>query len=135
MKRLMLFFCTVCIACVAFAHSVTLVPNTGYEKLVSLPGVTKVSDGIFGLAVRSGAKDRIVDSNACKLKRCMIFSCDNELTRGKVLNITDNLIIVHATYYYFDGTTRTERIEVLPRTFSRLMGKEGVQKIVCTFDY
>ncbi|MBE6255303.1 MAG: hypothetical protein E7105_07305 [Prevotella sp.] len=135
MKRFMLSFCIMFLSCVTYAHSVILVPNTGCEKVVPLSGVTKVSEGIFGLAVRSGAKDRIVDSNACKLKRCMIFSCDYELERGKILNITDDVIVVRVTYYYYDGHSRKDEIEVLPRTFSRLMGKEGVQKIVCTFDY
>lgn len=135
MKRILLSLCIVCLTLGAFAHTVTLYPNTGYEKLVPLSGVTKVSDAMFGLALRAGAQDRIVDRDACKLKRCMIFSCDYELTRGKIINITDDVIVVYATYYYYDGDTRNDEIEVLPRTFSRLMGREGVQKIVCTFDY
>lgn len=134
MKRLILSICIVCFTLGVFAHSITLVPNTGYEKLVPLSGVTKVSDGIFGLAVKSGARDRIVDKDVYKLNRCVIFSCDYELERGKIINITDKVILVQATYYY-DGSTEWEKIEVLPRTFSRLMGGDGVKKIVCTFDY
>ena len=138
MKRKLLFFCIVCIACVAcgpVSHSVTLVPNTGYQQIVSFSGETTISEEMFELAVKSGANDMIADSDAYKLKRCMIFSCDEELERGKIINITDDVITVHATYYYYDGNTRTEEIEVLPRTFSRLIGKEGVQEIECTFDY
>ena len=135
MKRLFLLFCLACFSLGTFAHTVTLVPNSGYEKLVPLSGVTKVSGGMFGLAVRSGARDRIVDSDACKLKRCMIFSCDFELERGKIINITDDVIVVHAKYYYYNGNLKEEDIEVLPRTFSRLMGGYDVEKIVCTFDY
>ena len=135
MKRILVLFCITCISLGIYAHTVTLIPNSGYEKLVPLNGVTKVSDGIFGLAIRSGARNRIVDKDACKLKRCMIFSCDYELERGKIINITDDVIVVRAVYYYYDGSSKAKKIEVLPRTFSRLMGGEGIKKIICTFDY
>lgn len=113
----------------------TLTPKTGYQKVVPLSGVTTVSNGLFGLAVKSGARDRIVDSNTCKLKSCIIYSCDQELERGKILNITDDVITVHAEYYYCDGHTKSEDIEVLPRTFSRLRGGKNVRRIICSFRY
>lgn len=117
-----------------FAHTVTLIPNQVTEKVVPLSGVTAVSDGMFGLAVKSGAKNRIVDSKSSKLKSCLIFNCNYALERGKILNITDDEIVVRAIYYY-NGYTETKEIEVLPRTFSRLIAREGVQKIVCSFNY
>ena len=117
----------------SYAHTVTLIPNYVTEQVVPLAGVTTVSDGMFGLAVKSGARDRIVDSRSCKLKSCLIFSCDYELERGKILNISDNEIVVRVTYIY-NGYTETEEKNVLPRTFSRILSDEGVQKIICTFN-
>lgn len=116
-----------------FAHTVNLIPNQVTEKVIPLSGVTAVSDGMFGLAVKSGARNRIVDSKSSKLRSCVIFSCDYKLERGKILNITDDEIMVQ-TIYYYNGYTETKEIKVLPRTFSRLIAKEGVLKIVCSFE-
>lgn len=89
---------------------------------------------MFGLAVRAGARDRIVDKNSCKMKNCMIFSCDYELERGKIINITDEKIVVHVKYYFPHDVVEEDK-EVLPRTFSRIISGGYPQKIVCSFNY
>ena len=137
MKRFILLLSIVCLSLGTYASSytVTLVPDTGYEKYVPFSGATKVSSAMFDAIVKWLGEERISDASEYKLKRCMFFSCDDELERGKIFNITDEVVNVHATYHYYDGSVRNEDINVLPRTFSRLMGGKNVESIDCTFNY
>lgn len=137
MKRFILLLSIVCLSIGTYASSftVTLVPDTGYEKYVPLSGATKVSSAMFEAIVKWLGEERIADSTENKLKRCMYFSCDFELEGGKIFNITDEVVDVHATYYYYDGSVMKEDIRVLPRTFSRLKERKNVESIVFTFNY
>ncbi|MCR4664967.1 MAG: hypothetical protein K5660_06340 [Paludibacteraceae bacterium] len=135
MKRFVLLFCIACFSPGIFAHTVTLISYQEYEKIYPLHGITKVTDMIYDFAMKCGAKSRVTDASANKIKNCLIFNCTETLERGKILNITNDIIIVHAKIYYENGSYKEENIKILPRTFSRLIGGPYVDKIVCSFDY
>lgn len=113
-------------------HTVTLVPYQTYEQVVPLSGTTQVSDMIYSLAVRAGAQDRVIDKKTCKMKCCLIFNCLEDLERGKIVNISDQEITVHAKHYYPHDIVE-EDIIVKPRTFDRI--NSYASKVVCTFEY
>lgn len=133
MKRYIFILSLVCFTIGTYAKIVTLIPDQTYEVLVPLPGVTAVSRIFFdALTTEWGYKDRIVDAQKYELRSFVLFSCDQNLERGKIFNITNDDIVVHVKYFWPHDIVE-EDIHVKPRTFSRILSGGWPQKIVCTF--
>ena len=138
MKRIGFLICMACIWGLSSCnfgpttHTITLVPYKNYEQVVPLSGTTQVSDMMYSLAVRAGAKNRVIDKKTCKFNSCLIFNCLENLERGKIINISDKEITVHAQHHY-PHDIYEEDIVIKPRTFERI--QSNASKVVCTFEY
>ena len=94
------------------------------EYIISKSGTTKVSPAMFGGVAKSdGVRERIDSEEESTFKSFVLVSYCWNSGRGKIWNITDETLVYKVDYNLEDGNSYTEEIEVLPRTFSRIMPK------------
>lgn len=133
MKRIVSLFIVLIVSLGAYTKTITLIPEQQTKVIVPLVGITRVSNNMFYALVSDfGCKKYVISENNYSFRSFVLFSCDQNLERGKIFNITDDEIVVHVKFYYPHDVVEKD-IEVKPRTFSRILSGGWPTKIVCSF--